>query len=105
MAVMYGEYINNKGEYDFGDFDWEKVKEHAKENNYTIMEIQDVFTFYTLVCSEEDWLDWFYHDDFLPSKEMFFFGKMNENGIPESIKGTGLINPFTHKVRPLQRYK
>ena len=102
---MYGEYINSKGEYASADFDWEKVKKHAKENNYTIMEIQDIFTFYTLVCSEEDFFKHFYEDDFLPDKEMFFFGKMNENGIPESIKGAGLINPFTHRVRPPQLYK
>ena len=102
---MYGEYINSKGEYDFADFDWEKVKKHAKENNYIIIEGLDCFTYYTVICSEEDFFDLFCHDDFLPSKEMFFFGKMNENGIPESIKGAGLINPFTHRVRPPQLYK
>lgn len=97
---MYGEYINCNGDYDYGDFDWEEVKKHAKENNYTIIEVQDGHTYYTLVCSEEDFFNLFCQlDGFLPEKEMFFLGKMNENGIPESLKGAGLINPFTHKVR------
>ena len=98
---MYGEYINCNGDYDHGDFDWKEIKKHAKKNNYTIIEVQDGHTYYTLVCSEEDLFNLISRDDFLPEKEMFFLGKMNEQGVPESIKG-GLINPFTHRVRQPQ---